>query len=286
MKKYLIFVGVLLVLFSCKNNEGKFEKHESGLEYRIVSSVEGATQKAKIDDVMILNFSYETEDGKVLYNSSIADRKYLRKLIPPTHTGGSFEDGLAMLTVGDSAIFRINADSFLRNSESYSNLPKDVKPEDIIIIKVKLIEILETENFDSHLSEKYHEDIDTEMKILEKFLKNANVTVEPTESGLYYIEHEAGDGKQAFSGANVSVHYTVKLIDGLVIETSLDKKPISFTLGQGQVIDAWDEGITYMREGGKAMLICPSDIAYGELGKGDIPPFSTLVFELELISVK
>ena len=286
MKKYLIFIGALLVLFSCKNGENKFEKHESGLEYRIVSSVEGATKKAKIDDVMILNFSYETEDGNELYNSSIDERKYLRKLVAPTHTGGSFEDGLAILTVGDSAIFKINADSFLRNSESYSNLPKDVKPEDIIIIQVKLIEILESENFDSHLSEKYHEDNAIEMKILEKFLKNANVTVEPKESGLYYIEQVAGDGKQAFSGANVSVHYTVKLIDGLVIETSLDKKPISFTLGQGQVIDAWDEGLTYMKEGGRAMLICPSDISYGELGSGDIPPFSSLIFEVELISVK
>ena len=109
-----------------------------------------------------------------------------------------------------------------------------------------------------------------------------------TNSGLDYIEIEEGTGAQAAAGKTVSVHYTGKFQDGRIFDSSVSRgEPISFKLGAGQVIKGWDEGIAMMRVGGKAQLIIPSDLAYGERGAGGvIPPNATLVFDVELVAVK
>lgn len=109
-----------------------------------------------------------------------------------------------------------------------------------------------------------------------------------TASGLEYIEVEPGTGAQAEAGKTVSVHYTGKFQDGKVFDSSVSRgEPISFPLGQGRVIKGWDEGIALMKVGGKAQLIIHPDLAYGERGAGGvIPPNATLVFDVELVSVK
>ena len=108
-----------------------------------------------------------------------------------------------------------------------------------------------------------------------------------TDSGLEYIEVETGTGTQAEAGKTVSVHYTGKFQDGRVFDSSVSRgEPITFPLGAGRVIKGWDEGIALMKEGGKAQLIIPPHLAYGERGAGGvIPPNATLVFDVELVSV-
>jgi FKBP-type peptidyl-prolyl cis-trans isomerase len=108
-----------------------------------------------------------------------------------------------------------------------------------------------------------------------------------TASGLEYIEVEAGTGEQAAAGKTVSVHYTGKFQDGKVFDSSVSRgEPIKFPLGAGRVIKGWDEGIALMKVGGKAQLVIPPHLAYGESGAGGvIPPNATLVFDVELVSV-
>lgn len=106
-----------------------------------------------------------------------------------------------------------------------------------------------------------------------------------TDSGLVYYSMKEGDGKQPTLSNTVEVHYHGTLTDGTVFDSSVDRgQTISFPLGG--VIKGWQEGLALMKEGGKATLVIPSDLAYGDGGSGDtIPPGATLKFEVELFKV-
>jgi tetratricopeptide (TPR) repeat protein len=108
-----------------------------------------------------------------------------------------------------------------------------------------------------------------------------------TKSGLKYIVLKKGSGVHADSNKSVEVHYIGSLIDGKIFDNSRDRgEPIDFILGTGQVIKGWDEGISLMNVGDRFKMIIPSNLAYGEKGAGGaIPPNSTLIFDVELISV-
>ena len=109
-----------------------------------------------------------------------------------------------------------------------------------------------------------------------------------TASGLRYKVLQEGNGKQAEKGNNVSVHYKGQLVDGTVFDSSYQRKePIDFKVGIGQVIAGWDEGLLLLKVGDKARFVIPSNLAYGSQGAGGvIPPNATLIFDVELMSVK
>jgi peptidylprolyl isomerase len=112
-------------------------------------------------------------------------------------------------------------------------------------------------------------------------------SVVTTRSGLKYVEVKVGEGKLARKGDSVVVHYTGTFKDGKKFDSSRDRdEPFPFTLGKGQVIKGWDEGVAGMKEGGKRKLIIPSDLAYGPKGRDGIPPDSELHFDVELLKVK
>ncbi|MCA9591892.1 MAG: FKBP-type peptidyl-prolyl cis-trans isomerase [Myxococcales bacterium] len=104
---------------------------------------------------------------------------------------------------------------------------------------------------------------------------------------LEKIDEKVGKGPAAKSGDTVKVHYTGRLMDGTKFDSSLDRdEPFSFTLGQGQVIKGWDEGVVGMKKGGKRKLVIPSDMAYGKRGSPPkIPPDAPLQFEIELLEI-
>ena len=108
------------------------------------------------------------------------------------------------------------------------------------------------------------------------------------DAGLIIEELEQGSGSQAKSGDTVEVHYTGKLTDGTKFDSSLDRnRPYQFTLGAGQVIAGWEQGVAGMQVGGKRRLTIPPELAYGGQGiEGIIPPDATLVFEVELLGIK
>ncbi len=153
----------------------------------------------------------------------------------------------------------------------------------IIIFSVIFLIFLGACNTQKKLSKQ-----DPEQQKIKEYLKTNKIKAKPTESGLYYIETQEGTGEQAHKGDVVRVHYTGKLLDGTKFDSSYDRnEPFEFKLGAGQVIKGWDEGIGYMKEGGKATLIIPSKLGYGNRAVGGvIPANSTLIFDVELVEIK
>ncbi|SFB76710.1 Peptidyl-prolyl cis-trans isomerase (rotamase)-cyclophilin family [Flagellimonas taeanensis] len=111
---------------------------------------------------------------------------------------------------------------------------------------------------------------------------------EKTPSGLRYKIVQKGNGPKAENGKIVSVHYEGSLSNGQVFDSSYKRKqPIDFTLGIGQVIAGWEEGIALLSVGDKGRFVIPSHLAYGSAGAGGvIPPDATLIFDVELMAVK
>jgi peptidylprolyl isomerase len=108
-----------------------------------------------------------------------------------------------------------------------------------------------------------------------------------TASGLKYVDVVVGKGAAPTAGKTVKVHYTGTLEDGKKFDSSVDRnEPFSFTIGVGQVIKGWDEGVMTMKVGGKRKLIIPAKLGYGARGAGGvIPPNATLLFDVELLDV-
>ena len=108
-----------------------------------------------------------------------------------------------------------------------------------------------------------------------------------TDSGLQYWDIKVGTGAVANDGDHVKVHYTGWFTDGKKFDSSVDaNQPYSFTLGKGEVIKGWDEGIAGMKVGGKRQLLIPAELAYGEGGyKKIVPPNATLIFDVQLLAV-
>lgn len=127
-----------------------------------------------------------------------------------------------------------------------------------------------------------------EKRKAEEALEKLAAGFQKTESGLRYQIIQKGSGKQAEKGKKVSVHYQGALDNGMVFDSSYKRKqPIDFTLGVGQVIEGWDEGIALLKVGDKARFVIPSYLGYGSRGAGGvIPPDATLVFDVELMDVK
>ena len=113
------------------------------------------------------------------------------------------------------------------------------------------------------------------------------MTTTTTPSGLQYEELCVGEGATAKAGQTVTVHYTGWLTDGKKFDSSKDRNdPFQFSLGAGEVIRGWDEGVQGMQVGGVRKLTIPASLGYGARGAGGvIPPNATLVFEVELLAV-
>ena len=131
-----------------------------------------------------------------------------------------------------------------------------------------------------------------EQKAIEEFLARNNITTPPTASGLYYLEKTEGTGLQPVDGDTVSINYIASKLNGVVFDTNIkdvaekhglynpqrDYVPFVFVKGSSDAIEGVDEGVGYMKEGGEAVLIIPSKLAYHD--------YQTLVFYVELVKVQ
>lgn len=124
------------------------------------------------------------------------------------------------------------------------------------------------------------------LKIQNFLAANDSIAFQGKESGLYYAEVLPGSGISPLLNDTAYVFYSMKMINGMVIETMQDKDTMIFPVGQDHVLPGLDEGVTYMKVGGKSMLILPSDLAFGIQGYLGIPGYTPILMDVELLKVQ
>jgi len=291
MKNIIKILSVIFIfaLSSCDTNG--FKELPSGLKYKFILQNKGA-QLPELGDLLEVVMSYSYNDS-IIFNSADFSQSLPIKLEAPSYKGDIIE-GMAMMGLGDSAVFIISADSFFLKNVGLKSLPDFINPNSQLVFNIGLLSIKKKEVFEKEM-EAYNKQREAfldirkneEAELLLNYLKQNNINVEPRPSGLYYIPKKTGKGAKALNGKSVSVHYTGFLLNGQAFDSSYDRqRPITFKMGSGRVIPGFEEGISLMQEGGTATIIVPAHLAYEEEELENIPPLSTLVYELELVSVE
>ena len=286
MKNLKIIIACLFFAsFAQAQKAVKYTKSKtSGLSYVMHKSNKGP--KLKLDDVVTLNLKYITSKDSIVFDSWKMGKPIQLKIAKSSFKG-DLMDGLTLLTVGDSASFLINADSLFTKTFGAPR-PAFIDSSSFLSFTVKVISTTTDAALKAEELKAEKENAMKENEMIAKYIAEKQITPSKSSSGLMYIISEPGTGEQAQAGKTVKVHYTGRLLDGTKFDSSLDRSdPIEFKLGQGMVIKGWDEGIALLKVGGKALLIIPSNLAYGSRGAGGvIPPFSPLTYEVELVSVQ
>jgi len=289
MKKTILVITVMLfamgsVFVSCQSGNDKHGdfKSENGLVYKFHKKGEG-TVTPKLGEYITIDMVYGTDDT-VMFDSKTLPQVMKMPMTEATFKGDVY-DALAIMKVGDSATFIMNADSVFLKLFRMPQLPPELDSIENLYFTMQLnnIETLEEVKAAQEVELKRLQAEESNKR--NDYLADNYPDAQPIASGLYYIDTKEGKGSTPQKGEKVKVHYKGMFLDGTVFDSSLDGEPIEFALGEGRVIKGWDEGIGMMRKGGKAVLVIPSDIAYGPNGRGSIPPFSTLVFEVELVDI-
>ncbi|MBO4752311.1 MAG: FKBP-type peptidyl-prolyl cis-trans isomerase [Bacteroidales bacterium] len=303
-KTYILFAMAATVVFFAACNRGAkpdkdgFYTAESGLMYKFIEKHEDA-RLVEMDDLLEGEMAIVFE-GDTLF-SNIGHPDLITRVEDDWFQGGHNEAFL-MMHEGEHAVFGISADSIAKFLEP-TQMPQGYKPNQNMRIyyDVHLTHILSKEDIakrEADYMAEMNKKQEAEAELIKQYLANNKITVKPTESGLYVVVKKAGTGKKAENGSTVSVYYAGRLLNGKLFDTNIESvakaegrqgghfQPFAFTLGQRSVIRGWEEGIVGLKKGAKATLIIPSNLAYGASGAGnDIPPYSPLVFDVEVVSV-
>jgi FKBP-type peptidyl-prolyl cis-trans isomerase len=299
MKKLVIVLGLAVTgLTACKN----FEKGEGDMLYKIHTDKAGETIKE--GDFIAFKAIEKTEGDSVLYSSYDYDRPSLMVKEKSVFKGDLFA-ALSLLSEGDSATFKINIDSMVQKMGR--PMPSDTTKKylvytvkiDKVIPKGNLNDSLFRVKIDAYLKAEMDIAKASEVKKIKAYVASKSLKPTVSASGLNYVITTEGSGAKANPGDTVLVNYTGMFLSGKVFDTSLPEvakksgtfnpqrpyEPLKLPVGMNSSIPGFEEGLMLLTKGAKATLILPSSLAYGEQGNQGIPPYSPLIFEIEMVNI-
>ncbi len=288
MKKVFLMMTAFCVMLSmltgCGNGNAPkgYKATNSGLYYHFHVNNDG--ELPNIGDLVEVTIACYVNDTTIIIPAS----KNILQVGEPSFAT-DFMEGIAMMHKGDSASFIVNIDSTFHYLFRVPELPKEFNSTDVMRFDVKVNDFYPESEYMNKMIEaikkQYPEETERAYAEMQQYFAMNNIVATPTASGLYYVMIKEGNGEMPVQGDNVKVHYTGKLLNGNVFDSSVERnEPIEVPIGMGYVIPGWDEGIMMMSKGEKGVLYIPYYLGYGDRGAGaDIPPFSNLIFEVELI---
>ena len=267
--------------------ENVFLKTANGIEYKVVKASK-SKRTPNVGDVMYMNMSYRTErTDSLLFASSDLGEEFRMRLAAPSDKG-CIEEALMLLHEGDSAVIKVDAIKFFVKSQGKASIPAFIKKGDRLVFNVRMKKIVSGLDYANANKDMYQKRIDEENSLINRFLINMNYPLKKTDSGLHILTINKGAGKKPSVGSTVKIDYTAAFIDGSVFDSTLERsEPFSFVTGKKEVIVGLEEAVKNMQVGDHCLVIIPFRLAYGDQKYGNvIPPFSTLVFEIELLDAK
>ena len=285
-KKNLFLVLIAALLFASCNN---FSKTESGLRFKFLKRSE-KQNLPNLGQYLQCYYSIENSEDSVVHSifGKTPDRIMLTQF---THKGGDIMEALSIMAEGDSAQFLISADSFYLKTRQ-EELPSYIKPGTDLKFTIKMDRFLTKYQVDSLVNVEKLARWNEEIVNINNYVRKSGLVVSlDTLTGIRMQFHQKGadTAKQIVEGSVVKFHFIGKLMDGTEFYNS-------YTAGQPQTVKVsrtqfqpigMYEMLVRMRNGDKATFILPYDLAFGAKGvEAMIPPYSTLVYELNILNVQ
>ncbi len=292
LKTLCLVFSILFFLQAC--GQGEFLETKSGFKAKLLRKGNGTP--ALVNGVAQLNLKYETEDGRVLFDTEKRGGPISVKT--NNEERGLFGEVVNSLSIGDSVSFEIPAEDLYEKTYQIA-LPDSIERGTMLkfnlclsnTLSMTVVEALQQEEEEKREALiKAHEkrQFEDDLAIIDLFLEENKIKAVKLENGLRYVIHKKGKGSKAKTGDQVNVYYTGKFLINKEIFDQSDRngEPFSFTIGSG-VIEGWSLAFTELKEGSKATFYIPSLLAYGVNGfPGTIPPNSILVFDVELVDIE
>ena len=282
MRRFDLCFLICFVLFviGCSGVNDGYKTSKSGLLYRFYMSNNDA-EKPNVGDVLMVSLSYSVDDS-VIYHSD-SQTKDLRIILKEDNNGGLHE-GLGLMHKGDSVSFLFPVDTILKLFGKES-LPQNISPKERISINLKLNDFMNKQEFALELENIRQAKIAAADALVKSYVENNGIMVQPSASGVYYIETKRGRGNKVKKGEKAQIHYVAMFLNDQIFDTTLDTL-VGIVIGADQIFPGMEEGLMNMRKGGKATLIIPYNQALGEEGNDLVPAFTPLRIDVELVNIE
>lgn len=259
-----------------------YVKHPSGVYYKNHKSGKEAVAVAD-SSLLILEILYTTEKDSVFQPYSGEPQMLV---VGPRRYKGDFMEMARSMKPGDSTTFKLRCDSLMKHTAGL-HLPDFLHPDGYVGFVARLDSVISADEFKSNV--KKHRDeqnaqealVRDDALLLQRFLSDNKITQQPSPTGVYYIEQQAGTGENVKPGQNVKLHYKGYFLNGNVFDQSNktpQSQPVEFAVGVGRLIPGFEEGLYQMKKGGKGIIIIPAAQGYGD--------GLTRVFEIEIFEIK
>ncbi|MBJ6110920.1 FKBP-type peptidyl-prolyl cis-trans isomerase [Hymenobacter sp. BT523] len=313
-RPFLLLLAVALLVVGspamAQTSGPEYARLPSGTEYRLFRkdaagryqpralAPSDAPYASRAGQVLTVYMEFRTGRDSVLMNSRRMQPTPQPVQLPEKPARGGIEEALGLLLPGDSAVFRLQADTVFANTFHQAVPPFLRKSGNTLVVLASARELLTVPEMMARQEKLQAEMLKQEqarsagqmakdVAQIQAYLKKNHATAKKTAGGTYYIIKKLGTGLPPKKGQTVRVLYRgTVLATGQEFDSSAKhgNEPIAFALGQGQVIPGWDQGIAMLTKGSKAVLLIPSPLAYGSRGAGaDIPANAVLRFEVELV---
>lgn len=254
----------------------------------IITGVKGKGRGPRDGEILKINFNFITLQGDTLLD--FFEKEPVTLLYGDNYLGEGFTEAMRYVPEGGEGHFVIPSSLAFDSVglESY------IEPYTSFILNVKNVDIMTSDEYEEEEKRlKEAEKAEAERRLAEepanmaRFIKEHNVNVMPSETGVYYLEIETGRGDFANEGDVVSIYYNMYNTDDKLVDSNYGMEPLSFVYGSGDMVPGIDEAVGQMRVGGKATIIVPSAMGFGDIAVDEaLPANSIVIFDLELVEVQ